>query len=115
MHEESNYYKPVRVSNFWSNNYIEYESKGDRNKTLPVEECLNKIRLYLKAILNDLKKFDMWKIELAIAYNFVSSIDNYKKRVMHSKSYNIKIMLNRQADEGTEELLNYSKIDIKII
>ena len=57
----------------------------------------------------------MWKIELAIAYNFVSSIDNYKKRVMHSKSDNIKIMLNRQADEGTEELLNYSKIDIKII
>ena len=24
--EEENYYKPVRVSNFWSNNYIEYES-----------------------------------------------------------------------------------------
>ena len=22
-HEEENYYKPVRVSNFWSNNYIE--------------------------------------------------------------------------------------------
>ena len=33
-HEEENYYKPARVSNFWSNNYIEYESKGDRNKTL---------------------------------------------------------------------------------
>ena len=29
--EEENYYKPVRVSNFWSNNYIEYESKCDRN------------------------------------------------------------------------------------
>ena len=27
--EEENYYKPVRVSNFWSNNYIEYESKID--------------------------------------------------------------------------------------
>ena len=22
--EEENYYKPVRASNFWSNNYIEY-------------------------------------------------------------------------------------------
>ena len=38
--EEENYYKPVRVSNFWIKNYIKYESNGDRNKTLPVEECL---------------------------------------------------------------------------
>ena len=36
--EEENCYKPVRVSNFWSNNYIEYGSNGDRNKTLSVEE-----------------------------------------------------------------------------
>ena len=36
--EEENYYQPVRVSNFWSNSYIEYESNGDRNKTLSVEE-----------------------------------------------------------------------------
>ena len=42
--EEENYYKPVRVSNFWSNNYIEYESNGDGNKTLSFEEYLNKIR-----------------------------------------------------------------------
>ena len=38
--EEENYYKPVRVSNFWIKNYIKYGSNGDRNKTLPVEECL---------------------------------------------------------------------------
>ena len=31
--KEENYYKPVRLSNFWSNIYIEYVSKGDRNKT----------------------------------------------------------------------------------
>ena len=36
--EEENYYKPVRVSNFWSNNYVEYESNGDRNKTLSDKE-----------------------------------------------------------------------------
>ena len=28
--------------------YIEYESKGDRNKTLSVEEYLNEISPYLK-------------------------------------------------------------------
>ena len=42
--EEENSYKPVRVNNFRSNNYIEYESNGDRNKTLSVEKYLNKIR-----------------------------------------------------------------------
>ena len=35
--EEEKYYKPVRVSNFWSKNFMEYESNADRNKTLLVE------------------------------------------------------------------------------
>ena len=54
--EQENCYKPVRVSNFCNNNYIEYASNGDRNKTLSVEEHLNKIRPYLKDIINNLKK-----------------------------------------------------------
>ena len=29
--EQENYYKSVRVSRFGGNNYIEYESNGDRN------------------------------------------------------------------------------------
>ena len=56
--EEENYYKPVRVSNFWSSNCIEYESKGDRNKTLWVEKYLNESRPYLKDIINNFKKSD---------------------------------------------------------
>ena len=35
--EEENYYKQVRVNNFCSDNYIEYESNSERNKTLSVE------------------------------------------------------------------------------
>ena len=31
--KEENYYKSVRINNFWSNNCIEYESISDRNKT----------------------------------------------------------------------------------
>ena len=60
--EEENYHKPVRVSNFWSNTYIECKSNGDRNKTLSVEEYPNKVRPYLKDIINNLKKSDTWKI-----------------------------------------------------
>ena len=40
--EEANY-KQVNITNFWSNNYIEYKSNGDRNKTLSVENILIKL------------------------------------------------------------------------
>ena len=46
---------PVRVGNFWSNYYIEYKSNCDRNKTLSVQEYVNKVRPYLKDIINNLK------------------------------------------------------------
>ena len=44
----------LREGNLWSNDCIENESNGDRNKTLSVEEYLNKIRQYLKNIINKL-------------------------------------------------------------
>ena len=49
--EQEDYYIPVRVGNFLSNNYIEFKNNGDRNKALLVEEYLNKIRPYLKGII----------------------------------------------------------------
>ena len=70
-HKKENYYKPVRVGNFWNNNYIEYESNCDRKKMLLVEVYLNKIRSYLKEIINDLKNVDTWEIQLIIAINFI--------------------------------------------
>ena len=41
--KEEKYYNPVRVGNFWSNNYTGYESNIDRNKTLLAEEYRNKL------------------------------------------------------------------------
>ena len=78
----------MRVRNFQGNNFTEYESNDDRNKTLSVEEYLNKIRPYLKDITNNLKKSGTWKIQLTIANNFIFSIDNDDERIMHSKSDN---------------------------
>ena len=72
---------------FWCNKYIEYESKGDNNKTLSVEEYLGKTRSQLKEIINILKKSDTGKvISLTIASNFISSVDNVEEHVTHSKS-----------------------------
>ena len=54
-HEEEDYYNPLAAVNFCSNNYIECESNGDRNKTISFKEYLTKIRSYVKDIINDLK------------------------------------------------------------
>ena len=56
--EEEHYYKLKRISNFWNNNYTEYESNGDRNKILSLEEYLNKIKPYLRNIIIDLQESD---------------------------------------------------------
>ena len=52
-HGKEDYYKPVKAGKLGSNNYIEYETNNDRNKTL--EEYLSKIKPYSKDIKNDLK------------------------------------------------------------
>ena len=90
-----------------SNSYIEYKNNGDINKTLSVEEYCNKIRPYLKGIINNHEKFDTWKIQLT--NNFVTSKDNVKKHVMHSKSDNIEIMISDGADEVIKEIFDSLK------
>ena len=54
--QEYDYHKPIRVGNFWNNNYIKYESIGDRNKNLLVKEYLNEIKHYFKDMVIDLQK-----------------------------------------------------------
>ena len=55
-----------------------------------MEKYLNKIRPYLKGVINNLKKSGPWKIQLTITINFVSSEDdNDEESVMHSKSDNM--------------------------
>ena len=73
------------MNNFWSNNYIKYERNVHRNKTLSVEEFLNKISPYLKFIINNLQNTDTWKTQLTIANKFIPSVHNNEERVMHSE------------------------------
>ena len=45
--KEEGYYEPKRVSNFWNNNYIEYEGNGYKNRNLSsVDEYLYKITYF---------------------------------------------------------------------
>ena len=70
------------VGKFFSNNYTEYESNGDRNKALSIEKYFN------ETIINNLKKSDKWKIQLTLSISFMSSKDTDEKHIMHSKSDN---------------------------
>ena len=58
----------------------------------------------IKQIINNINKSDTCKIQLTIANNYVSSIDNNEEHVIHSKSHNIEIMINDDADEVMKEL-----------
>ena len=73
--KKKDYYKPKRVSNFWNNNYIEYESNGDKTRNLSLDKYPNKIKPYLRNIIIDLQSSDTWKIQLAVAINFILSKD----------------------------------------
>ena len=48
-------YKPVRIGNAFSNNYIEYKSSGDKDKTLAIKDCLYEIKPCLSDLINDHK------------------------------------------------------------
>ena len=70
---EKDYYKPVKIGNAFDDNFIEYESNGDKDKMQSIEEYLNEIKPYLSDIINDHKTQGEWKIQLTIATNFFSS------------------------------------------
>ena len=108
------YYKPIKTNDAFNSNYIEYESKGDKNKTLLIKEYLIMIKPFLRGIINDHKtqgewKFHSgnevidyktqgeWKIQLIMMINFIASKDS-------TKSNNIEIKMGNQTDEIIEEL-----------
>ena len=80
------------------------------DKTLSIKKCLNEIKPYLKHIINNLKKFDTWKIYLTIAINCISSKDTDEEFAIHSRSDNIEIMIHDKADEVIKELFESCQI-----
>ena len=76
------YYKPKTVSNFCNNNYIEYQSNGDKNRNLSLDKYLIKIKPYMRNIIINLQNSDTWKIQLTIAINFISSKEAEEEHVM---------------------------------
>ena len=49
------YYKPIKTKGAFSNNYIKYESRGDKDKVLYVREYFYMIMSYLENMINNHK------------------------------------------------------------
>ena len=73
--KEDDYYKPIQIGNFWNNIHIRYERSDKRNKNLPVNKYLDEIKLYLRDIRINFRKYYTWKIHLIIEINFISYKD----------------------------------------
>ena len=74
---KEDYYKPIRFGNAFNRNYIEYESDGDKDKNLSIKEYHGIIRPYLNDLIDKHKTQGEWKIQLAIAIDFISSNNSF--------------------------------------
>ena len=104
--KEEDYHEPKRVSNFWINNYIEYDSNGDKNRNLSLDKYFNKIESYLRNIMINLQNADTRKIQLTIAINFISSKYNEEERVMHLSNVNVEFTTYIDANDVIEKKFN---------
>ena len=95
---DKDYYKPKLVKSGYNNNYIRYESKGD--KILTVKEYLALIEQYLADLINDYKSKGEWKIQLTAEINFTSlKPDSNETRILHTKRDNEEIMVGSETSD----------------
>ena len=84
---DKDYNKPVLVKSGYNNNFVQYESKGD--KILSIQEYLSLIEKYLKQLINQYKKEGEWEIQLIAEIIFISlKPGSYETRVMYTRSDN---------------------------
>ena len=103
---KKDYYKPIIVKSASNNNYVQYESKGDKDKILTIREYLNMIRPYLLDLINDYKNKGEWIIQLSAEINFISfKLDSDETRIMHTKrDTKSEIMIGSDTNEVIEDL-----------
>ena len=65
-HNEEDYYKPTEVKRAFNGSYVLYESKGDKDARLSIDEYFNLIRPYLKDMIDNHKSKGGWKIQLSM-------------------------------------------------
>ena len=108
---DEDYYKPIITKSVFNNNYIQYESRGNKDKILTVNEYLDIIRPYLRDVIDvhktqgewrihsdntiiERRTQSEWKIQLTMEITFISSKpDSNETSTMHTKSNNVETMM----------------------
>ena len=95
---DKNYYKPILVKSGYNNNYIQYESKGD--KILTLKEYLALIEKYLRKLINYYKNKGEWKVLLIAEISFISlKPGSDETHIMHMRSNNEEFLNGSDTDE----------------
>ena len=106
-------YKPIKISGAFSDNYVGYKSDSKKDKSISIASYLNKIREYLRKMIDDKRRTGEWKIQLVLKINFISSKNFNDVRDMHSKSDNVEIMMGVDTQEIIEKLFESLSKDIR--
>ena len=100
---KEDYYKPIFVKSSHKGNY-KHESNGDIEKTL-VNQYLDKIRPYLYDLINDHRiARRVWKIQINMHVNFISSRDTGETRIYYVWSDNVSIMQGEDTNAIIREI-----------
>ena len=83
-----------------------YESRGDKDVNLALYEYFEKIKPYLKDMIDDYKSKGEWKIQITMRIIFIFFIDKNETQVMHTKSDNVEIMNGTGTSHAINKLIN---------
>ena len=86
---EEDYYEPKEIKSAFDGSYMLYESR-DKDAKLALYKYFDRIKRYLKDMIDDYKSKGEWKIQITIGIIFVSFIDKSKTQVMHTKKIILK-------------------------
>ena len=93
------------MKRFVNGNYKYYESRGDKEKELSVKQYLNMIMPYLYDLINDHRiARRVWKIQINMRINFISSKHTGETRIIYMWSNNVSIMRGRDTNDIIKEL-----------
>ena len=108
---DDNYYcKPILAKSSFNENYKYYESRGNKDKKLLIEQHLDMFKPYLSDLINENKTIETssneWKIQINMHINFVSSNDTGEIRTVFVWSDNEEIRLGNETDDIFKRLIN---------
>ena len=106
LFNEDAYYEPVEVKSAFNGNYVLYESKGDKIRSLSVLEYLSKITPYLYDLIEEYSYNSLWKIQLNARLTFISLTDSNIRQILYSENDNVNILYAVDTNGVIDELFD---------